>query len=168
MLETLCFLLGIACCYDYRSGRIPNFLVLIMFVMGWGCDAVTAGSWGMISFLIGCVGVMLLLYPLYKIGALGAGDVKLYGVCAGYFPKDKVLLFLFLSLLIAAIISVMKMIKESNAIERISYLCEYLLGVLQSGNFRLYIENEKERKTSGICLTGPIFCSVLLYLGGVY
>lgn len=168
MLKALCFLLGIACCYDYRSGRIPNFLVLIMLAVGWWYHTVTEGIWGMLSFLVGGVAVMLLLYPLFKIGALGAGDVKLYGICAGYFPGDKIIFFLFLSLLIAAIISVIKMIKESNAVERISYLCEYLLGVVQSGNFHLYIENEKERKTTGICLTGPILCSVLLYLGGVY
>lgn len=168
MLEALCFLLAIACCFDYRSGRIPNLLLFIMFVVGCGYSALSAGVRGVIFFSVESVGVVLLLYPLFKIGALGAGDVKLYGICAGYLPKDKFLFFLFLSLLIAAIISLIKMIKESNAIERISYLCEYVLEVMRSGNFRLYIENEKERKASGICLAGPIFCSVLLYLGGIY
>ena len=32
----------------------------------------------------------------------------------------------------------------------------------------LYLENEKERKAAGICLSGPIFLSVLFYLGGAY
>lgn len=167
-MAVLCFLLAVACCYDYSKGKIPNLLILIMFVVGWGYGAVYGGLREAILFPVECVGVMLLLYPLFKIGALGAGDVKLYGICAGYLPRDKFLNFLFLSLLIAAMISLIKMIKESNAIERLSYFCEYVQGVVQSGNFRLYIENEKERGASSICLTGPIFCSVLLYLGGIY
>lgn len=167
-MAILCLLLGIACCYDYRQGRIPNYLLLIMFATGWCYSTITDGLQGTTSFLIESLGIMILLYPIFKIGALGAGDVKLYGICAGYLPRDKFLFFLFLSLLIAAVISLIKMIKESNAVERISYLCEYLAEVMRSGHFRLYIENERERKAAGICLAGPIFCSVLLYLGGIY
>lgn len=168
MLAVLCIFLAIACGYDYIKGRIPNLLILIMFGVGWSYSAICVGRHEAISFLVESVCVMLLLYPIFKIGALGAGDVKLYGICAGYLPRDKFLFFLFLSLLFAALISLIKMIKECNAMERISYLCEYVCDVVQSGNFRLYIENEKERRASSICLAGPIFCSVLLCLGGVY
>jgi len=167
-LNTFCFLLAVACIYDYRKGRIPNWLLLIMLVVGWGYSGLTDGIPGILLYPLECAGVMALFYPLFKIGVLGAGDVKLYGICAGYLPEDKFLLFLFLSLLIAAIISLIKMMKESNAVERIFYLCEYVVEVVHSGNFRLYMENAKERKAAGICLAGPIFCSVLLYMGGVY
>uniref|UniRef100_UPI0040566F35 A24 family peptidase n=1 Tax=Acetatifactor sp. TaxID=1872090 RepID=UPI0040566F35 len=163
-----CILLAIACCYDYRSGRIPNALLLIMFAVGWIYSGLGDGLQGCLIYPLECVGIMALLYPLFKIGALGAGDVKLYGICVGYFSGEQFLLFLFLSLLIAAIISVIKMIKECNAVDRMAYLCEYVLDVVQSGKVRLYIKNEEERKASGICMAGPIFCSVLLHLGGVY
>lgn len=167
-MVALCVMLAIACCYDYGRGRIPNFLLITMGLVGLIYNIAITGIQGGLVFLIESAVVMLLMYPLFKIGVLGAGDVKLYGLCAGYLPRDKFLFFLFLSLLVAAIISLIKMIKESNAVERMSYLCEYVLEVVQSGNFRLYMENEKERKASGICLAGPIFCSVLLYIGGIY
>lgn len=167
-MKALCIFLAIACWYDYRKCRIPNLLLLIMFVVGWAYVALSGGAKEAISFPIESVCVMLLLYPVFKIGALGAGDVKLYGICAGYLPRDKFLFFLFLSLLFAAMISLIKMLKECNAVERIAYLCEYVADVALSGNFRLYIEDEKERRASGICLAGPIFCSVLLYMGGIY
>jgi len=167
-LVALCVMLSVACCYDYKRGRIPNFLLIIMGITGLGYSLAISGVQEAVLFTIESVAVMVLLYPLFKIGALGAGDVKLYGICAGYLPREKFLLFLFLSLLVAAIISLIKMIKESNAVERMSYFCEYVLEVVQSGNFRLYIENEKERKAAGICLAGPILCSVLLYIGGAY
>lgn len=167
-MEALCIFLAVACWYDYRKCRIPNLLIWIMLVVGWLCVTSGGGMREAIFFPVKSACVMLLLYPLFKIGALGAGDVKLYGVCAGYLPPEKFLFFLFCSLLIAAMISLIKMLKECNAIERLSYLCEYVTDVVLSGNIRLYIEDEKERRASGICLAGPIFCSVLLCLGGVY
>lgn len=167
-MGVLCFLLGIACYYDYRKGIIPNYLLIIMLFTGCGYRVINGGIRAGVIGLLASGGVVLLLYPLYRIGALGAGDVKLYGICAGYLPRNKFMLFLFFSLLIAAIISLLKMLKESNAIERINYLCEYVADVVCSGKFYLYIENEKEKKKAGICLAGPILCSLLLYLGGAY
>lgn len=167
-LEALCFLLVLACYCDYRKGKIPNLLLAVMFIVGWGYGVSCGGIEEAVFFPAESLAVMLLLYPIFKIGALGAGDVKLYGVCAGYLPFDKFLFFFFISLLVAAIFSLIKMLRECNAIERFTYLCEYILEVVQSGSFRLYIENEKERKRAGICLAGPILCSVVLYMGGIY
>ncbi len=119
-------------------------------------------------FLLMAAIVMLCLYPLFKIGALGAGDVKLFGVCAGYFPEAKVFSFLFCSLLVAAMISLVKLLLERNVKERLCYFADYLLEVLHSGCWSLYMKNEREYRETGVCLAGPILCSILLYLGGVY
>ena len=167
-MTVLCFLLVIACLCDYGRGKIPNWLIGMMFVTGFGYGFVCGGIRGAAFFPVGCAVVILLLYPLFKIGALGAGDVKLYGICAGFLPHDKFLFFFFLSLLFAAMLSLIKMIKECNAIERFSYLCEYFISVIQNRKFHFYFENIKEQKRAGICLAGPILGSVLLYMGGVY
>lgn len=167
-MTALCFMLGIACYFDYRKGKIPNVLLLIMLITGCGIWMLRGGISEMIFSLSAGILVVLLLYPLYRIGAMGAADVKLYGICAGYLPRDKFVFFLFVSLLIAAVVSLIKMVKECNAIERMEYLCEYILDVVREGKFFLYIENEKEKRSAGICLAGPILGSLLLYLGGAY
>ena len=167
-MAVLCVLLVVACFYDYRKRRIPNLLLLIMYAVGWVYRSLDIGAAGLFLFPAESVGVMLLMYPLFKIGILGAGDIKLYGICAGYLPSDKFLYFLFFSMLIAVIFSLFKMLKESNAIDRLFYLCEYVLDVAQTGNFRPYFTDEKERGAASICLAGPVLCSVLLYWGGVY
>lgn len=166
-MAALCFMLGIACYFDYRKGKIPNVLLLVMWVTG--CAIAIAGGIreGVFSILASVL-IVLLLYPLYRIGAMGAADVKLYGICAGYLPRNKFVFFLFVSLLIAAAVSLIKMVKECNAIERMEYLCEYILDVVREGKFFLYMENEKEQRNAGICLAGPILGSLLLYLGGAY
>ncbi len=189
VLKLLCILLVIACGFDYRKRRIPNLLIVVMLITGIGECALSWGMKGILSFLCKMICMVLGMYFFFWIGTLGAGDVKLFGVCAGYFPGNKILYFLFFSLLITAGISFVKLLfgycvrkssktKKSVAKlqwnvyggvkERLSYLCQYIFEVVQSGHWKLYIEDREEWQRNGICLAGPILGSVLMYIGGVY
>ena len=167
-LAALCILLAAACGYDYRRKRIPNILIVSMAVLGVGWRFWEGGARGALFYLGEAVLAMCLLYPFFKIGSIGAGDVKLLGVTAGYLPVSRILMFLFVSLLISAMISLFKMWKESNIRERMHYLFAYLADVARTGRWRLYLENEREKQAVGICLSGPVLLSILLYWGGVY
>ena len=122
----------------------------------------------MAAFAAQAVMVICLLYFFFRLGTLGAGDVKLFGVTAGFLPFKKILVFLFFSLLIAAIISLIKLWKKNYFWERMQYLAGYLTDVWKSGRWRLYLENKEDNSDVEICLSGPILFSLLLYLGGVY
>ena len=138
-LAALCVFLAAACRYDYGERRIPNNLIIWTAAAGAVWRLWNERAPGLLWYLGQAVLVMAILYPLFKIGGLGAGDVKLLGVTAGYLPAEKILVFLFCSLLVAAMISVVKMWKRGA-------------GGAQGG----------------ICLFGPVLVSVLLLLGGVY
>ena len=71
-------------------------------------------------------------YLFFYIGAMGAGDVKLLGVCAGYFSGEKVLCFLFFALLFAAVFALCKMYLARNLWDRLCYLGEYVCGMLSA------------------------------------
>lgn len=167
-MALLCVLLAAACCFDYRYKKIPNYLIAATIVLGIFWRFRQGGAWEVLSCMGEAVLVMCLLYPLFKIGAVGAGDVKLLGAAAGYFPFKKVLVFLFLSLLIAAVVSLVKMVKKRYFLERIEYFLDYLRDVVESGRIKLYLQNEQDRGAVGICLSGPVLVSVLLYMGGIY
>lgn len=164
----LCVLLASACFYDYGRNRIPNFLAVL--TAGWGgmWRLLDGGPPGVLFYLGEAVLVMAFLYPFFKISAVGAGDVKLFGVTAGYLPFDKVLIFLFVSLLIAATFSLVKMCKENNFILRMRCLSRYLGEVIKGGSWRRYPGYGSEGRRAGIRLSGPVFFSILLYLGGAY
>ena len=138
-LAALGVFLVAACSYDYRERRIPNYLILWMAIAGVGWRLWNGGTRGGLWYLGQAALVMAVLYPFFKIGGLGAGDVKLLGVAAGYLPAEKILGFLFCSLLVAAMISLVKFRKKGG-----------------------------KRQSRGVCLSGPILVSVLLFLGGVY
>ena len=167
-MGVLCIFLLITCYFDYCKRRIPNRLLGMILASGIIISLLREGTKGILYFGCKMTIVVLFLYLLFKIGTLGAGDVKLFGVCAGYFPGDKILYFLFFSLLIAAAVSILKISTDHNAKERIRYLGEYLLEVARNGNWQLYISNQKEMQKNSICLAGPVLGSVLLYIGGIF
>lgn len=139
-MGALCFYLLNVCYFDYRYCKIPNFLLFFMILTGLARDFFAEGIKGISLFLFLMAVVVIALYPFYKIKALGAGDVKLFGVCSGYLSYDRILYFLFFALLIAILISLIK---------------------------RLFRRNERYLKST-IPLAGPVLGSILLYIGGVY
>lgn len=139
MLAALCLLLATACGFDYYKRKIPNEIIIIMIVVGIIIGFRAEGVTGIPLFIGRTASGMALLYPFFKLGAIGAGDVKLLGVTAGYLPFEKILLFSFYSMLIAAVISLVKLLRKKHLKERLS-----------------------------VCLSGPMLLSLLLFLGGVY
>ena len=113
-LAALCVFLAAACGYDYRQRRIPNYVILGMTIAGIGWRMYDERAPGALWYLGQAVLVMAVLYPFFKTGGLGAGDVKLIGVTAGYLPAEKILGFLFCSLLVAALISLVKILRKAK------------------------------------------------------
>lgn len=167
-MSALCVMLAVACGFDYRCKKIPNQLIVLMTAVGTGWRYWESGIYGVLSYFGEAVLIIALLYPFFKIGTIGGGDVKILGASAGYFLFSKVLTFLFISLLFAAVYSLFKMCKERSLRERMHYLLQYLQDVVKSGNWKLYMEDKAERRRTGICLSGPVLLSVLLHIGGVY
>ena len=167
-MAALCVLMTVACGYDYLKRKIPNAVIAVTMFLGVGWKFYGEGIVGIPVYLGNMFCVMCPLYLFYKIGVIGAGDVKLFGVTAGFLPFKKIFLFLFVSLLVAAVISICKLWKEKIYGERFGCLFHYLSEVLQNQCWQPYLSDPEEKRRWGVCLSGPILISVLLYMGGAY
>lgn len=167
-MAALCVSLCVICLFDYSRRKIPNLFVGVIFAIGTGRGVLGNGLKGAGEYVLVTFVILFLLYPVFRIGGLGAGDVKLLSVCAGYFSADKIFYFLFFSMLISAVFSVIQVCREKNVRDRVRYFCEYVAAVAKSGRWRLYFPQKGEQRLPGICMSGPILCSVILGIGGVY
>ena len=66
-----------ACAFDVRYRRIPNTLTVVTAVGGLIFAGVVAGLPGAGLSVAGCLVGAALFFPLFALGGLGAGDVKL-------------------------------------------------------------------------------------------
>ena len=133
-MVVLCLLLAVACLYDYLETRIPNWLIVMISLFGLGYRYWDAGGIvGAVGFLESSFIVLMCFYPLFKIGTIGAGDVKLFASVAGYLSGQTRVCFLFVSLLIAALISIVFILREKSAGERLRYLAAGKLALEATG-----------------------------------
>ncbi|WP_172145998.1 A24 family peptidase [Pseudomonas tumuqii] len=92
-------LLGVAVASDLRRHRIPNFLVVLGLVLGLAGQAYSGGISGLgdgaLGMLIG-FGVFL---PLYALGGMAAGDVKLMAMVGSFLTPHFALWTAFFSLI---------------------------------------------------------------------
>ena len=73
----VCVFVVVAAIIDGVALKVPNWLTFPMIILGWVAGACFFGWWGLVASLIGTGIGLLLLLPLYAIGGMGAGDVKL-------------------------------------------------------------------------------------------
>lgn len=95
----LACLLAWAVASDVRSRRIPNQLVLLGLLSALALQATVTPGAGLFSEPFGALGLLkaaagmvlglLLLLPMYALGAMGAGDVKLMAMLGAFLgPLD--------------------------------------------------------------------------------
>jgi prepilin peptidase CpaA len=93
-------LLGAACATDLRARRIPNALVVAVLALGVaragivayaGADGVVPLADGPGAALLGAAVGLAAWLPLYALGVLGAGDVKLFAAVGAWIGPRGVL-----------------------------------------------------------------------------
>ena len=128
----------------------------------------------MIHHIPGIVFPLIVLFPLYKIGVIGAGDIKLFSMLGFYFTFMETIFCIFAAFVLGAVVSVLSFIRYDYFFERMTYLFSYLKECLSLGHFRYYYLDSKGKRISNlkenqskIHFAIPIFISVLLRVGGV-
>lgn len=157
---------------DLRYERIYNWQILLGIVGGIlfrYFESGPPGIWnGMFSF---CIPVVL-LFPLFCIGTLGGGDVKLLATAAIFLSPTQTILFLGVAFLTGALEALIKMIRERNFFERFQYLMSYVHDVFTTNQWKLYEEaknqSDMEIKRHKIHFAVPVFVSALIHMGGLY
>lgn len=92
-------LLGIAVVSDLRRHRIPNLLVLLGLVLGLSSQAYTSGVEGLGNAALAMLIGLTVFLPLYALGGMAAGDVKLMAMVGCFFTPYDALWTAFFSLM---------------------------------------------------------------------
>lgn len=143
----LILLLVLSLISDIRTYKIKNIITLPFTVAGLVVNCILYGTNGLKLSVIGWLVAVLMLFMLYALRMLGAGDVKLFGAVGaimGYaFTVDSILY----SFIFGGIIGVFYLIARKNAAKRLKYLLTYLKSCFLS--FRLLDYSDFKDKGRG-------------------
>lgn len=173
----LLLILSAAVYTDYRRGIVPNWIIVFGIVSGLFKSFINGGLEGFLFGIAATVLPIVLLYVIFMIGALGAGDLKLFSVVGSFLGVKGVLVSLCIAFVIGAIISIIKMIRYHNFKERIYYFISYIADVVRSGKWTLYDIRQNENSTKSLSedfpkhkihFSMPILFGTILYMGGIF
>lgn len=125
---------------DFQTYKIDNRLIAVFLVVGILTGMTQGGLNGLVSSLLGAFLPFLLLFWLYKLRMLGAGDVKLFcavGAVAGIGFISWCVAWSFIGGGLAALII---MVSRRNLSKRFRYLWSYLKACFLSQSFLEYSE----------------------------
>ncbi len=166
-MAVLCAVLAGACYFDYRKSRIPNWLCMVGLVCCFVNNYRAIGMIGAVAGMAQTLFFILIMFPLFRLGMLGAGDVKMLGVCCGWFSQEGVWPFLAVFLSAAGIVSMIHLIVYRDAVSRLQYLSAYIRGVCRGGSIGLYSARNGSNRSAAVRLAGPMLCGVILCRGGI-
>ena len=158
---------------DFLFHKVFNLWIVLGILCGIINASWKGGAESLLWSLINMAIPVIVLYPLFMMGCLGAGDLKLFAVIGSFFSIKEILICMVMAFVFGSVLSLGKMILERNFIERIQYFFSYVIDVFRSKKWRLY--EEQTEKTEETCsyrhkihFTLPILISVLFCKGGFF
>ena len=99
-----------AVCTDMIQTRISNRLIVLGLALGFLFRFMTEGSKGVLFFVVNISIPVILLYLLFQMRALGAGDIKLFSMIGAFIATEQLLRIMVMSFVAGAVIGVMKLV----------------------------------------------------------
>lgn len=134
----------IAVVQDFYSMRISNRLIGIGLASGLGFRIILEGPIAIVYFLVNTATPVIMLYLLFLIGAIGAGDIKLFSVIGSFVNFKQLILCIGVSFLFGAAVSIFRMIQNRNLQRSVFHALGYFRELMQ-GNYFSYRETNYER-----------------------
>lgn len=164
---------------DLSSGRIPNFFILIGLMYGVFYRLCICGEHNIPALILGFVLPIVILFPLYMIRGMGAGDIKLLAMLGMFVSLKDLALIFILSVLIGAAAGVFKLILHRGVKDRIRYIgniIQTVLGLKGNGDDSGAVLKLKDNPGAAVIhFSVPILASTVLvqmrhyfiFLGGL-
>jgi len=106
------FIVAVAGYFDVRSRRVPNWLAVSTLVVALVWHGASAGVDGLRASAAGAALALGLLFPLFLIRALGAGDVKFATAIGAAVTTRFVPSLLFLTIVVSACIAAVEVARR--------------------------------------------------------
>jgi prepilin peptidase CpaA len=116
--------------YDVRYRRIPNVLVLSALLAGVSINTAFGGWQGMLASLEGFALAFFPMLLMHIFGAMGAGDVKLFGAVGAVLGVGLVPLAFVLVVMLGALLAVYTMLRAGTVFSTLHGVFRIFVGLL--------------------------------------
>ena len=116
--------------YDVRYRRIPNVLVLATLLAGIAVNTFFGGWHGMAAALEGFGLAFLPMLLMHIFGAMGAGDVKLFGAVGAVLGVSLVPFAFVAVVMLGAVLAIYTMLRAGTVLTTLHGVLRIFVGIL--------------------------------------
>jgi prepilin peptidase CpaA len=116
--------------YDIRYRRIPNVLVLGLLIGGLTINISFGGFGGALASLEGFALAFLPMFLIHLFGAMGAGDVKLFGAVGSVIGVAMVPLTFVVVVMLGAALAVYTMLRSGTVFSTLHGVLRIFVGIM--------------------------------------
>ena len=151
---------------DVRTDHIRNHLIALGLCISYLQCICTFGFPGIFIFLIRFFFPIFILYLLFLMHALGAGDIKLFSVICTFIGIRGFIQVLCSSFLVGAILSLAVLIQNNNLWLRLSCLKEYVRSLILNKKMIPY-DYKSDKKRNYIHFSIAVFWGYILNMARI-
>ena len=133
--------------YDVRYRRIPNVLVLATLVAGISINIGFSGWQGLLSSVQGFALAFVPMLLMHIFGALGAGDVKLFGAVGAVLGVSLVPLAFVVVVMLGAVLAVYTMLRAGTVLTTLHGVMRIFVGILPGWEMPRFAMSPNRRHT---------------------
>ena len=115
---------------DLYCGRVYNFITVPGLCLGILLAAQNAGAAGILDVLCAAGFTILILFPFYRAGGLGAGDIKLLAAISAFLPAQTYLCCFAGAFVIGAVLGVLRLLLSRGETHTMHFAVPVALSVL--------------------------------------
>lgn len=129
--------------WDVRTATIPNYIAVTGTLTGWAYYLATGGLSGLLFSVKGCLLGFGMVFILFVIGALGAGDVKLFAAVGAWSGLNCTVSILLYSLIMILVIGGVILVMRKDLGRRLKNIFYFLLNLLMIRNQKVIQDYKK-------------------------
>lgn len=149
---------------DFKGEKVSNRWIVFGICLGVFWEIRSFGATGIPRFAAGFLLPLFLLYPLFFIRALGAGDLKLLAVIGGFLGVRDLIPCMVFTFCFGACMALAILIARRSLAARLHYFFQYFQRLIRTGEILPY--GEPGRRPENFHFTAAILPGVLFWLGG--
>jgi prepilin peptidase CpaA len=116
--------------YDVRYRRIPNLLVLSLLIGGLTINTSFGGFNGALTSLEGLALAFLPMFLIHLFGAMGAGDVKLFGAVGSVIGVSMVPMTFVVVVMLGAVLAIYTMLRAGTIFSTLHGVLRIFVGIM--------------------------------------
>lgn len=170
MYSLLIFLL-LAVYHDLKSYKIKNYLIVIGVLTGLIINLIELGLVANYSFLLATIIPIIILFPLFIIKAMGAGDIKLFSIIGSYLGVYPIIKIIIISFFVGGIMSIIYLIRTKSFIKRFVHMKSYITNLIRYDQISIktmkkdpYYQKERDGREGVIHFSLAIFAAFIIYI----